>query len=256
MNNMTNIGTGMTAISTDNIADNIGLESVADHFLDALNLHELREALDAVAERLGIDDSPTLHRHALMQYRIYGTDVLPDAAYFSALSSGYFRTNFSPIPLRQIGVKILLDQLAGAPFSEVYVDPVNRQDFASNFDNCDRVDFSLDLIGFGVALSNMREVIETYYWEEPGETVDESIEIRLNMMTGEKTPYYRHDMTGGTISIPEEFTPDEADAIRAMLGNASGAAGDGLIDPVFIYSRKIDREKRPYISFYLTSNLL
>lgn len=229
------------------------VDSVAETFLSALNSEAFVSAMSTTAERLKLDGSTNLVRHGLMQLKVYGAEVTVDSIYFSALSTGFFRVPFTPIPLRQLGIKILMKDMSDARFNEVYVEPVSARDFAEHFENCDRVDFDVDTIGYGIDLDTMRDVIECYYWENRGATVNDSVEIRHNLLTNEKTPYYRYVLTGsGTLNLPVEFTEAEAIAMNSVVDSARDAALEGTMDEVFIYSRKKDSAGNAYVSFYLT----
>ena len=226
-------------------------------FEDTMASEAFQQGMKRLTASLELDRAPALIRHALIQYRLYEDAFVPDSAYLSGLSTGHFRVPFTAIPLKQIGIKIDLENLVSGEANEVYLDPLNRRDFVETFSNADRVDFDLDLIGFGIALADMREVIETYYWETRGATINDSIEIREDHRTGLKTPYYRHRLgCAEGIRVPESFNEAESAALSAIAEACTEGVEQGRLDDVFIYSRKTGGRRGPYASYYLTSQPL
>lgn len=193
--------------------------------------------------------------YAILQFRLQNGECHAEAIILSALAQGYLRIPRLPIPLQQFGVKIALRQLSTPTcYREMYFNPLSPRDIEP-FQNWEKIALDgMTLIGIGVDPNQPNILLESYAWKQYGGEISNGLEIRKNLMTGHRTPYYRCSVPNGSlVDWQGELTEEDRYALSTYTRELSVAVQQGAIDERIIYSKKADEQGAPYVSLYLTS---
>jgi hypothetical protein len=225
------------------------MNEVLDVFERVVQSESFARASCCATEKLGIGNTRGISFIPLMQFRMYESHTEPDAVYYTAQSSGYFRADLAAIPLKGVGVKIALSDLEQGCFNELYMMPLSQRDLLDGYENSDRIDLDKEMIGVGLHLEQKHKILEYYYWERQSSNISDSLEVRHNLITDVKTPYYRHSISGDT---PQG---NANEAFMRLLQSLKPAVEDNLIHDVVVYANKMDKQGIPYMGFYISRSI-
>mgnify|MGYP000330215527 CR=1 FL=1 len=241
------------------------MEGIARQFVNLTDAPAYANAAQAVRDRWNLGTNGVrpliqpIQEFAFAQFRSQHARMAPYAVYYTVQAKGYFRLPFAAIPMREAGVKILTDQLAGVRLAEMYFNPLGVRDLEEICRNADKVDYSRKVIGVGIDLNDPSLIIEVFYWEKPGTVADATlghVEVRHNLVSNEETFYYRWSAVGQAKPVcPRDYEPQFQALWDSCVHDAKQAAEQGLILPEMVHSRKRDSTGAFHLAVYLSRRL-